>query len=493
MLIIPFDRPIDWSRPPVATLMLVLINAAVFFGLQWNDSARLGEAVDYYYDSRLAELELPRYRDYLLAEGEEAFVREWSDELDEPGSPWLFRMLGDGPFMERLRAGEVVTPDSERYTEWRQQRQRFDDMLAQSTVMGWGLKPAELQPLTLVSHMFLHGGLMHLLGNMFFLLAVGFLVEMTLGLAPFLGLYLLGGLGAAGLFAAMNLDSAIPMVGASGAIAGLMGMYAVIYGLRRINFFYWVLVYFDYVKAPAIVLLPLWLGNELFQYFSAGGESRVAYMAHVGGLLTGAGLAFGYKQWGPGVDEDYIAEKERRERYDADMAAVEEASRALQPERAAAALRRLRREHPDDPRVLGAAYDAARFHPDTDDFHDIAHRILRHGGQGPELDELWLRVYRDYVRRARPKPRFPQDIVKVAAGRLLHLGEPREAARFVGIMQRHPETFPEAAEFMLRLANTFHAAGDKAAADEQYHRLEQAFPHAQEAKLARQRLGGLSR
>lgn len=489
MLIIPFDRPLDWRRPPLATLALVLANVAVYLGLQLDDGARLREAVNYYYSaSTLAERELPRYRDYLIAEGETAFVARWGDALGDPASPWLFRMLGDGPFMARLRAGKVITPDDAGYGDWRRERRRFETLLARSSVMGWGLRAAEPTAATLFSHMFLHGGPVHLAGNMLFLLAVGFLVEMTLGALAYLGLYLLGGLGAAGLFVLMNPASALPLVGASGAIAGLMGMYAVIYGLRRINFFYWVLVYFDYVRAPAILLLPLWLGNELFQYLNAGERAPVAYMAHVGGLLAGAGLAFGYKQLGGSVDEDYIAEKARQARIEADLEQVAQALRALAPEQAMAALRRLQAQIPDDGRVILAAYRLHRFRPDTAAYHDAARRVIAAPEAVALPAEAWLWAYRDYRRRARPRARMSAPMITAAAERLLGLGEHREAARLVAVMAGHPQRFPQAPDMLLRLANAARRAGARAEARRYYQWLQQGFPGTQAARLAAQQL-----
>ena len=74
-------------------------------------------------------------------------------------------------------------------------------------------------------------------------------------------------------------------LGASGAVSALMGMYAVLYRMRRIRFFYQFLVYFNYVTAPALLLLPAWIANELLQHWLGG--RGIAYMAHLGGLLTG--------------------------------------------------------------------------------------------------------------------------------------------------------------------------------------------------------------
>src|SRR5207253_3231721 len=133
----------------------------------------------------------------------------------------------------------------------------------------------------------------HLLGNMLVLGVVGYIVEEVLGRRRYFAFYLLSGIASIALYWVCNRDSAVPALGASGAIAGVMGMYSVLFGLRRINFFYSLLVYFDIARAPAIVLLPVWLANEAYQLMVVGGH--VNYLAHIGGLLGGAALAWWYR------------------------------------------------------------------------------------------------------------------------------------------------------------------------------------------------------
>ncbi|MCU7891591.1 MAG: rhomboid family intramembrane serine protease [Candidatus Thiodiazotropha sp. (ex Ustalcina ferruginea)] len=205
------------------------------------------------------------------------------------------QMLGiqtDVEFLQRLRQGSVIDPQDDNYSAWVETRAQFDSLYEAITYVQYGLRTAHPTWLTLFSHMFLHAGFLHLIGNMIFLLALGILVEAVMGRGGFLLLYLLTGVGSAAfdfLFNANSL-SLIPGIGASGTISGLMGMYAVIYGLRKIHFFYSIGIYFDYVALPAIVLLPLWIGNELFQLLIYT-ESHINYLAHLGGLISGAGVA----------------------------------------------------------------------------------------------------------------------------------------------------------------------------------------------------------
>jgi membrane associated rhomboid family serine protease len=160
----------------------------------------------------------------------------------------------------------------------------------QQSTIRWGLIPNEPSLVTLLSSQFMHGDWFHLLGNMLFLIMFGIAMERHWGARRFLPAYLLCGIGAGLLFIASAPNSGIPLVGASGAISGLMGLFAGTFRLRKLEFFYTLGFFFGSFRAPALVLFPVWLGWELIQ--AATMNSNVAYMAHAGGLLTGLALAF---------------------------------------------------------------------------------------------------------------------------------------------------------------------------------------------------------
>ena len=141
--------------------------------------------------------------------------------------------------------------------------------------------------------MFLHGGWDHLLGNMIFLWLAGCLLEQGCGALVLALVYLGGGLCAAGLFLGTLPGQTIStLVGASGSIAGIMGAITTLYGMQRIKIFLMLGFYFNYLRVPAMLLLPLWIGYELFNNLQYGETNNVAYMAHVGGLLGGAAIGF---------------------------------------------------------------------------------------------------------------------------------------------------------------------------------------------------------
>ncbi len=144
---------------------------------------------------------------------------------------------------------------------------------------------------TLISSIFLHASWLHLAGNMLYLWLFGRGVEAALGPVRYLILFLVCGVAAGLIQALIDPASRIPMVGASGAIAGVLGSYFVLFPRARITLLIWVFFIVRIIGVPAVYLLALWL---LFQIVSAalvpGGTPGVAFGAHVGGFAVGAAL-----------------------------------------------------------------------------------------------------------------------------------------------------------------------------------------------------------
>lgn len=143
---------------------------------------------------------------------------------------------------------------------------------------------------TMITSMFLHGSWMHLIGNMLYLWIFGNNVEDLLGPIWFMLFYLLAGVGAVLLFVVTGPNSQVPMVGASGAISGVLGLYALKWPKARVMTAVTLGFFIRMIWIPALVVLGLWfLMQLLFAFLSAGNEASggVAYMAHVGGFLVG--------------------------------------------------------------------------------------------------------------------------------------------------------------------------------------------------------------
>ena len=142
-----------------------------------------------------------------------------------------------------------------------------------------------------LTSMFLHGGWMHLLGNMLFLWIFGDNLEDRLGSWRFLGFYLASGLAAAGLQYLADPHAMVPMVGASGAIAGVMGGYLMLFPRARVDVLFIIVVFIRIVPIPAWGVLGVWFAIQLFSGLAMATDGGgVAYLAHVGGFVAGVVL-----------------------------------------------------------------------------------------------------------------------------------------------------------------------------------------------------------
>jgi membrane associated rhomboid family serine protease len=150
--------------------------------------------------------------------------------------------------------------------------------------------------LTPVTSMFLHGGWGHILGNGLFLWVFGNNIEDSMGRARFVIFYILCGLGAAAAQVAVNPASPVPMVGASGAIAGVLGAYLILYPRVRVNVLFIIIIFIRIIPIPAWAMLIWWFGLQLLSGLPELSSVRpdvssgVAVFAHIGGFITGAVL-----------------------------------------------------------------------------------------------------------------------------------------------------------------------------------------------------------
>lgn len=175
-------------------------------------------------------------------------------------------------------------------------------------IFRWGLIPAHLlsHPSlmweTILSSMFLHGGWFHILSNMWVLFIFGDNVEAALGKLRYLLFYLLSGV-AAGLLQTYILPTSLePMIGASGAIAGVLGAYLILFPRSRIASLVPLLFIFTIVEIPAMLFLLFWFVSQLYSGWFAiqgGGESGVAWWAHVGGFAFGVLMVFFFRKRPP--------------------------------------------------------------------------------------------------------------------------------------------------------------------------------------------------
>ena len=162
-------------------------------------------------------------------------------------------------------------------------------------INSYGMKPQNLfldtnisNYFTIVSSMFLHGGFMHLIGNMLFLWIYGNNIEDAMGHIKFLFFYLFCGLAAAFLQALVTPNSNIPMIGASGAVSGVLSAYLLLYPKARVSTLIFIFFFITVIRIPAGILILIWFATQLLNASLTDPNSPgVAWFAHIGGFLMG--------------------------------------------------------------------------------------------------------------------------------------------------------------------------------------------------------------
>lgn len=163
--------------------------------------------------------------------------------------------------------------------------------LRDAFVARYALVPDQLHPSALLTSMFLHGGWLHLIGNMWFLWVFGSHIEEALGAGRYLVFYLVSGVASALVQLYVNLGSPVPTLGASGAIAGVMGAFLLLYPKARVVTLVFIFVFITTIEIPAAFMLLYWFAIQLLSGLgsltSVTQAQGIAWFAHVGGFVAG--------------------------------------------------------------------------------------------------------------------------------------------------------------------------------------------------------------
>lgn len=307
--------------------------------------------------------------------------------------------------------------------------ERWRELQAQSLFGQYGFVPAHQDWAALASSMFLHAGLMHLLGNMYLLWLSGCNIEDVWGRPLYAALYIASGVIAAFSHVLAFPSSEAPLVGASGAIAGMMGAFLVRLYRTRIRFFYIIMLRWGTFMAPAWLMLPLWLGEQVFSATFYSNEIPVAFWAHVGGFLFGTAAAAVIKV--TRIEEAFLA-----------PAIEQKVTLFAQSPRVASALEKMESgRHQEAVRELRVAVTEG---PDDVDAWDLLGQCYLSLGNGRAAAEAYIRKIRVHLKRREPDLAVTayQSAIEADPGAPV---APRELLALAGVMaesQRWDDALP---------------------------------------------------
>ena len=486
MLIIPLSGKISWRNPPFATIAVILINCLVWFLLQAGDTAKQFEVSNFYFKSGLADIEISHYVAYREGRLDEPVEYLTGEDLDEDTMiRYFLEMQRDETFQRMLQNEEVISPADAVHAEWVNLKSEYELKRSRISAQRYGFIPAQPSVLTFFSYMFMHASTGHLVGNMVFLWIVGCMLEMGLGRTQYSVLYIFGGLFAGLAFWLVYMTSRIPLVGASGAIAGLMGAFAVLFGKKRIKIFYYLGFYFNYIRIPAFILLPIWLAKEFYQLLG-GGASQVAYVAHIGGLIGGALFGLICLKLSLGFDQDVIKDTP----IDEIAPLIEKALKhiaELDMETGRMLLEKALDMEPDNIDALIHLFNAHKLNPEDEKYHRVTQKLLFELTRSYHTYEKAHRIYTEYIRHTSHSHLSAQLYIQLSM-MFAATGHLDNAVKIVGMLLKKVPASPGVPTALLKLGRAYRQKGMAQKSNQCLKLICHKYPESSEAQLARKSL-----
>ena len=287
---------------PTTTITLILLNCVIFLVThpivkeEYQEIQKIG--------SELITAERTIYLKSLQARDDEA------GKGPIPIQSWFSPVPED--FRKKLEEGDESVKNMPEYEEWQRVKSKFDEAMKARLFYRFGFRTGSRNPLLLITSIFLHAGYFHLLGNMLFLWIVGVNIESVWGAKIFLFIYFLGGVLATITHSFFMKDEEMPLIGASGAIACIMGAYLIRHFKTKI-YFYNIFIYVGKFSVKAGYILPVWLLLQVKGALTSPGSSGVAFWAHIGGFGAGTLLASIYHF---GKVEEHLAPAMKKKEID---------------------------------------------------------------------------------------------------------------------------------------------------------------------------------
>ncbi len=413
LFLLPIHEKISLARLPVATVLISLALCLTFIFFQLDDKTVREEAKKLYYDKGIDKIELPQYIRfarrhmhvdvyYKIIEGLRHDVVK-TEEL-------YWAQHSDPIFQGELAKGNIINETHPKYREWRKLRREYEFLLSKDHAFSYGFKSAQPSLLDLGRSFFLHGSWQHLLGNVIFLFFVGMNLEILIGSFVFvLSLAVIHTMTVC-VFGYLYPFSLIPLIGASGGIAGLLGIHALMYRFKKIDFFVNILFYFNTLKLPGMIVIPLWLGWELLEYYLHPVSSQ-SYSSHLSGFVTGlliGALLYRMKygsqgQSSKGQERKFLDFQSQYNR------ALDHLSELNFPQ-AKRILFELHENYPQNQEVLFNLFNVTKIEPSSDDYHLVIGKILSLKDNSKACVSMTNIIFKNYIKNAEPSIRFDPNV-----------------------------------------------------------------------------------
>ncbi|XOF34559.1 MAG: rhomboid family intramembrane serine protease [Candidatus Electrothrix sp. YB6] len=491
MLIIPVS---DSRRFPWLTLLLILLNCGVYFVLQHGDQQGYMGALSWARSSGLLKIELQVYQEFLQRRHEPIpdFLRN-----TEKSTAVFQHLAGDDQFQCALRKQILIPPADPRFADWLPKRQVFEAKLNQIPAYRFGYSPARKNYPGIITYMFFHQGIIRFIGNMLFLWFIGSWMEIGAGRCLYLNLYLLTGGFSALTYGFLYPLCQGPLLGAAGAIAGLMGAYLLLYGGQRSRIRCSLGFCGGHTAVFGWFLFPFWLSKEVYLYIH-GMESQESCIAQLGGLLAGllfAAVLLVKRRNAPAVPVMQEVQEKREEREEEKEQLPDISGRVLpdlsgMPETISEGDRkeilRMLEQEPENLTALVQLFRLDKRTPNTERFHRTAGKLLRYLAeheQGRDI-EMYFQEYQ----QASGMPRLQPPVLLALARAYIASGKTARSGRFLLLLLKQRPGYPGLPSCLFKLACAYREQGNDVRAEKCFQLICRKYPQTLISQEAEEQL-----
>ena len=434
MILIPIKHDnMEGRRWPIVTFTLIALNILIFLGTHWTIEKQQPELFEIRVQVLLLaaghpELKMPEEVQEFVSDFQKSNPEAWNEATAQ------YKELASEAGMRSILRGEEDPEELQASMD--SLAQRYHEAMSHSILQNYAYVPGHPKPISYLTSMFLHAGWIHLIGNIWFLWLSGFILEENWGRAIYTVFYLVAGIAATMIYGVSNPASVVPCLGASGAIAGLMGAFLIRFPKLKIHMWGTALFVRFRFKAPAYSLLPLWLLTEVFYGSLVGKVSGVAHWAHVGGFVFGVAAALVIKH--TGWEHQANAAIEAKVGWTADPAVVQGAELMNQGkvEEAIAILQKYVTEKPDAADAYFLLQQLYWRKNDLPKHHDASIKLCQLHLKAHDHEAAW-QDYQEYLNTG--GNRMPAatwlELCRVAEG---HQNFDRAVSEYAALAQAYP-------------------------------------------------------
>ncbi len=488
MLIPPASTNRQEVRFPFACVLLVILQTVFFFTLQFDGINVEPKEVKYYFQSELNVIEFPLYVRFL-----QRFIANemFSDKLDKiftgnlPANE-VYWMQRDDAFFQTYLKSDDLPLNSLYYMKWQEKRREYLQLLKNDNVQEYGFKSAEPFNVSILSNLFVHANFFQFVANVFFLLVTGVVIEGSIGFLGVIICYFLGGAVMISTYCLLAPFTLIPLFGASGAVAGLVGMLSVLYGFKKVPLYYFNLKGIHSVEMVGILFLPLWLIIQwiLFIYTSCNLINLLSQMA---ALIEGALLAFLILR----MRKISMSAEKYKHKADDLQGRLNEAMDEIAVVNYANAkiiLYRLLDEYPQNKDIYFQIFSIAKKNPASQEYHNIVHKIFLLNDNSKTTMAMVNLVFNNYVRYAQPTMKFDLETFFSLLQRFRKAGYYEDAEKILGLLlkyNKNDKTSEMLAREHLLLARGYFTKNDTEHGNRLLVSLSEIFPQSESAQQAK--------